>query len=162
MKNDIYTYREITKKKYLDKLKRYCAYQDRCHKEVREKLEKLKVDEDIADEIIAELIKENFLNEERFARSFVRGKYRIKKWGRNKIIQHLKQKEISTYLIDRSLQEIDEEEYIANLKDLLEKKYALCKTADKYEQRKKLYRFARNKGYEHELINEILEELILY
>ena len=162
MNGDIKPYSEILKDKYLEKLKRYCAYRDRCHQEVMDKIRSFNIDDDIAGIIVSELITEGYLNEERYAKSFVRGKYRINKWGRNKIIQNLKQKNISRYLIDEALKEIIETEYLLNLKEILHKKNDTVKAKNKFEKRKKLFVFAYNKGYEAELINDILDELILY
>ena len=93
------------------KLEAYCAYQDRCHKEVREKLIQMRMIPDAVDAIMYHLLQHKFLDEERFARSFARGKFRHKKWGKNRIKQELKQREIGTYLINKAFTEIPEEEY---------------------------------------------------
>ena len=160
MSDDIYTYRDIQKKTLLDKLKKYCAYQERCHRDVEEKLKKLKADEEMANEIISELITENYLNEERFAIAYTRGKHRINKWGRNKIIRELKQRNISTYLINKSLEEIIETEYLSTLRHLLEEKNKTVKAKNIFERKKKLISYAYRKGYENELITEIVEEIL--
>ncbi len=160
MSDDIYTYRDIQKKTFLNKLKKYCAYQERCHKDVEDKLKKLKVDEDMTNEIISELISENYLNEERFAIAYTRGKHRINKWGRNKIINELKHKNISTYLINKSLEEIIETEYLSMLKKLLEEKNKTINAKNIFERKKKLFSYAYRKGYENELISDMIEEII--
>ncbi len=160
MSDDIFTYRDIQKKILLDKLKKYCAYQERCHSDVEEKLKKLKADEEMANEIISELITENYLNEERFAIAYTRGKHRINKWGRNKIKKELKQRNISTYLINKSLEEIIETEYLSTLRHLLEEKNKTIKAKNIFERKKKLFSYAYRKGYENELISDIVEEIL--
>ncbi len=112
----------LTKEEALSKLQRYCAYQDRCHKEVRSKLLDLGVRGYDVEDVMASLIEENFLNEERYARSFVRGKFRMKQWGRRKIQQELKMKNISAYCLKKGFEEIEEEEYWQTLMGVLEKK----------------------------------------
>ena len=99
----------------LKKLQRYCAYQDRCHKEVRSKLLDLGVYGDELEAIIAELVTENFLNEERFARSYARGKFRMRQWGKKRIVRELKVRDISEYCIRKALLEIEEDVYYENL-----------------------------------------------
>src|ERR1041384_7614127 len=101
------------------KLKHYCAYQERCHSEVKEKLYQLGIRKKDHDEIIAALIEENYLNEERFAISFAGGKFRMKQWGRLKIKQALKQRQVSEYCIKKALKEIDEKTYRKTLEKLL-------------------------------------------
>jgi len=104
---------------YLKKLMRYCAYQDRCHQEVQQKLVALGADRDMAGEVMAELIAENFLNEQRFAISFAGGKFRLKSWGKNKIRFALESKNISGYCIDKALDSIPEDEYRNQLADMV-------------------------------------------
>ena len=111
----------ISKDDALSKLQRYCAYQDRCHQEVRSKLLDLGIYGDDLEEIISDLISENFLNEERYARSYARGKFRIKRWGRMRIQQELKQRKISAYCLRKAMEEIEEEEYEQTLRTILEK-----------------------------------------
>ena len=111
-----------SKEEALDKLQRYCAYQDRCHQEVRSKLLDLGIYGEDLEEIIVQLISDNFLNEERFARSYARGKFRIKRWGRNRIWQELQKRQISDYCLRKAMEEIDEAEYQKTLWELLEKK----------------------------------------
>ena len=143
----------------LDKLKHFCAYQERCHVEVKAKLRQLRVWGNEADEIIAALITEDYLNEERFARGFARGKFRMKQWGRNKIRQSLKEKNISAYCIKKGIEEIDEKEYLHTLEKLASDKYRSLKK-DQYLKRKfKTIRYLQSKGYETALIQETIENI---
>jgi len=141
------------------KLQRFCAYQDRCHDEVRSKLLELGVYGDDLEEVIVALIEENFLNEERFARSYARGKFRIKQWGRVRIRQELKRRKISDYCIRAALSEIEENDYADTLRKLLVKHQTTIKRGDDRTRRDKLFRHALQKGYESELILEILGEV---
>ncbi|MGW1454645.1 regulatory protein RecX [Salegentibacter agarivorans] len=138
----------------------FCAYRDRCHKEIEEKLREMKMIPAAQAQIIMELMQENFLNEERFARSFVRGKFRIKKWGKIKIKQELKFKEISTPIIKIALTEIDEQKYISTLYEVAEKKLKLLKEPDKFKKKRKLADFLLRKGYESNLVYEVANELL--
>ena len=110
----------------LKKLQAYCAYQDRCHKEVRSKLLDLGMRGHDLEVIMAELVEDNFLNEERFARSYVRGKFRIKRWGRIKIRLELKRRNISAYCIKKGMTEIDDNDYYTTLENIIlkNKKYS--------------------------------------
>lgn len=160
MGDKLITYRDIQKAKFLDKLKKYCAYRERCHKEVIEKLRKLEADQEMSDEVISELIQENYLNEERYVQSYVRGKYRQNKWGRSKIIRELKFRNISTFLINKGLEEIIETEYLENLKQLILSKNNNLKAKNKFDRRQKLFQYVYRKGYESELISDILEDIL--
>jgi regulatory protein len=142
----------------LAKLQRYCAYQDRCHKEVQEKLSELGIWGDDAGQVIVALIEEKFLDEERFARSFVRGKYRFKKWGRIKIKQELKKKDISSYCLKMGFQEIDEQEYMDNLITIINKKNEFLKAKNEYERKTKLAKYAMTKGYESHLVWQVVND----
>lgn len=143
----------------LDKLQKYCAYQDRCHKEVRTKLYELGIYGDDQGQIIVQLIAEDFLNEERFAKSYARGKFRMKKWGKMKIIRELKSRQISEYCIKKGLKEIDDEEYEKVLQILLEKKNDILREKNIYVRRKKLFNYAYQKGYESFLIQNFVKTL---
>jgi len=136
----------------LAKLQKYCVYQDRCHSEVRTKLLQLQVYGDDLENIITDLIQDDFLNEERFACSFVRGKYRMKKWGRDKILIELKRKGISAYCIKKGMEEIEDFEYRANLESLQSKLLNQYEKYPPFEQRQKIYASLRRKGYTHEEI----------
>lgn len=151
-----YTIKEAT-----IKLMQYCAYRDRSQKEVQEKLREMRMIPEACEQITIELMRENFLNEERFARSFVRGKFRIKKWGRIKIKQELKQRDISEPLIKIAFTEIDASEYYSTLIALAEKKSPLIKESNSYKKKQKLISFLHQKGYEFPIILEVTEELKL-
>lgn len=148
-----------SKVEVLKKLQAYCAYQDRCHKEVRSKILEYQIYGDDLEEIIISLIQDRFLNEERFARSFARGKFNIKKWGRNKIQQELKKRDISNYCMKKAMEEIDEDDYIHTLYIIVEKKYQTLKTKDSFVARKKLYEYAYRKGYESHLIQQAIGDI---
>nr|WP_185150010.1 MULTISPECIES: regulatory protein RecX [unclassified Apibacter] len=140
------------------KLADYCVYQDRSHYEVEQKLKELKtLNEDERGEILIWLIQNNFLNEERFSKSYARGKFYQKKWGKNKIKQGLKQKRIPTNLIDKGIEEINEEDYKSTLMELTEKKWNILRESEVYLKKKKIYNYLLQKGYEYNLINEILK-----
>ncbi len=142
------TRKYISKLDALKKLQRYCAYQDRCHKEVRTKLLDLGIYGDDLEEIIAELIAENFLNELRFAKSYARGKFRMKRWGKNRIKQELKLRKLSAYCIKKALLEIEEEDYLSTINDLIEKKIKDYKEPNEYKLKNKIALYLINKGYE--------------
>ena len=150
-----YTVNEATKI-----LEHFCAYQERCHKEVEQKLYDLKMIPEAKEKIILHLLQHNFLNEERFAKAFVRGKFSIKKWGRIKIINELKLKNISTYNIKSALQEINEEDYYSTLRKIAIKKLKLLKEPNTFKKKNKLTTFLISKGYEFELVYKIVNTLI--
>ena len=143
------------------KMQLYCAYQDRCHQEVRYKLVSLKVYGDQLEQVMSQLIQDGYLSDERYARSFARGKYRMKKWGKLRIQRELKAKQISVYCIKKALAEIDEEgDYLETLEEVLRKYQA--KRVDKYDAyalRQKTYQHALSKGFEPELIGKGLDKL---
>lgn len=130
----------------------YCAYQERSQQEVRDKLYSYGLYTDAVEEIISDLITEGFINEERFAKSYCRGKFRLKKWGRNKILQGLKQHRVSDYCVRQGLAEIDEGEYLKCLADLAEKKKAQLKSEDPFIANRKTASYLIQKGYEPTLI----------
>lgn len=142
----------------LNKLKHYCAYQDRSHREVRTKLLKLEVYGDDLEEIMSDLIKEKYLDESRFACSFARGKFRMKKWGRIKIKQHLKQHDISDYCMRKAMKEIDAEEYYNTLSDIIDKKMIDYSDLNKFKRKQKLISYCISRGYEMNLILEIVKD----
>ncbi len=141
------------------KAERYCVYQDRCQFEVEGKLKELGMIPLAIDEIMIDLIQNDFVNEERFARSYARGKYRIKKWGRIKIKQGLKSKRISEYCIKKAWNEIDQEEYYSILLNLANNKWNLV-GGENYVKYGKVKRFLWSKGFENDLITEVLSDLI--
>lgn len=151
MKNSVKTY---TLKEAKLALENYCIYQDRCHKEVEEKLSKMRLIPEIIEEVITHLIQEKYLNETRFSQSFARGKFRIKKWGKQRITQELKFRKISAYNIKKGLEEIDAEEYFKTFEELLLKKIDNTKETNPYKKKKKIYDYLVRMGYESNLINE--------
>jgi regulatory protein len=148
----------LTREQALQKLKHYCGYQERCHAEVREKLYSLGIRKNDHDEIIASLIEEGYLNEEKFALAFARGKWRMKQWGRIKIRYELKQKQISDYCIKSALEQINEEEYLAILKKLAEEKYASLKSEQYLVRKKKTIDYLVAKGYESQLVHQFINK----
>ena len=142
------------------KLENYCAYQERCHKEVREKLKDMKMIPEAIDNIMVHLINHNFLNEERFAKAFVRGKFRIKKWGKNRLVRELKFKDISKYAIDVALKEIDEADYFETLDELTQKRIAQVNEKNSYKKKKKVADYLLYRGWESHLVYQKLNEYL--
>ncbi len=140
----------------LRKAASFCAYQERTQQEVRKRLDAWDIYGDDAEEIISELIVQGYLSEERFATSFAGGKFRIKGWGKRKITQHLKQRGISGYNLNKALADIKPDDYRAMLADLLEKKRGLIRDDNPLMVKQKLARYALSKGYEPALIWEVL------
>lgn len=136
-----------------NKAEAYCVSVERCISEVESKLKLWGATSEISEKVIAHLLKDKFIDEQRYAIAFVRDKYRFNGWGRIKISMHLKKKGISDELIDRGLDEIDETEYLLNLKKLLQQKRKSVTGETNYERNVKLIKFAMNRGYE---MNEIL------
>lgn len=150
--------KQLTKEQALQKLKHYCAYQERCHSEVKDKLYQLGVWKKDHDEIIAALIEENYLNEERFAVAFAGGKFRIKQWGRVRIKYELKQKQVSEYSIKKAMKQIDEEEYLSVLNKLAKEKYAALKNEQYLIRKKKTMDYLAAKGFEADLVRKVVEK----
>lgn len=138
---------------------KYCNYQERCHVEVLFKLFELGADREYANQLIAELIEANLLNEERFAQSYCRGKFSMKKWGRNKIKMHLKQKQVSDYCIQKGLAEIDEAEYEKTLLQLCTRLLEKHQKDPIWMQQAKITRYLNGRGFESSLIKESLKTL---
>ena len=138
----------------------FCAYQERTQQEVRDKLYGEGVNKDVIEDTIVRLIEENFLNEERFAKAYAGGKFRMKKWGRLKIKNNLKRRGLSDYCIRKGMQEIEEKDYEATLKDLMEKKSAEIKERNMLLKKNKLSRYLIGKGYETELVWEKIKEYL--
>lgn len=152
--------RNLPPEKIRDKILRYCAYQERSHLEVRQKLLALGTPPDGAEEIIVFLINEGFLNEERFARSYARGKFRMKNWGRIRIALGLEAKGVAGNCIQLALREIDSEEYLATLRKVLSLKADETHDDNLFVRRNKIASFAIRKGFEPELVWENLRDLI--
>ena len=142
----------------LAKIQHYCAYQERSHQEVKSKLYDYGLRTDEVDEIISKLITEGFLNEERFAKAFAGGKFRMKKWGRLKIKRELELQGLTKNCIARGLREIDDRDYLQSLKQVIQKKWKQTAEANLFRKRDKVARFAIGKGYEPELVWGFLQE----
>lgn len=138
---------------------KYCNYQERCHQEVLSRLFELGADREYADQLIAELIEANLLNEERFAQSYCRGKFSLKKWGRAKIRMHLKQQQVSEYCIKKGLAEIDEEDYEKTIFQLCERQLEKHLRDPQWMQHAKTTRYLVGRGFENQLIKEALKTL---
>jgi len=136
----------------LKKAQKYCAYQERCQWDVQKKFHDWLVDEEIQDEVMASLISDSFINEERFARQFASGRFRIKHWGKQKIAVELKKKQISTYSINKALEAIDDEEYELTLQSLIAKKESEIQINNEFEKKQKIAQYLYSKGYETQLI----------
>ncbi len=145
-------------KQILLKACNFCAYQERTQDEVRQKLKDWKVFDHEAEDIIAELITENFINEERFAKIYAGSKFRVKKWGRNKILGELKRRGLSDYCISSGMKEIDAEEYFLVLQALLHKKlHSLRSETNEFVKKKKAADYAMRKGFEGDLVWDVLK-----
>ena len=144
----------------LAKLQRYCAYQERCHNQVRTKLIEIKCYGDTLEEVITALIQEDFLNEQRYAETFTSGKYRLKSWGRNKIIQELKKKYVSDYCIRKGLANIDETEYLETLGRTMRKYHHQYQHLDAFNLRGRMFKYGMNKGYTAQEMNVVLDEIV--
>jgi regulatory protein len=142
------------------RISRYCAYQERSHDEVRNKLSSLGFTSDAADEIISKLIIDGFINEERFAKAFAGGKFRIKQWGRLKIEQALKAHDISSKCIAIGLREIDDDDYRATIRKLIQKKSDSVAEENLFKRRETISKYVIAKGFEPELVWELLKEEI--
>jgi regulatory protein len=142
------------------KLEYYCAYQERCHKEVTRKLKDMSMIPEAIDVIIVHLLEHNFLNEERFAKTFVRGKFKIKKWGKHRLALELKRKDISKVNINQALRKIDEAEYNEVFNNLAEKRLLFIKETSKIEKKKKLADYLLYRGWEPHLVYKKVNELI--
>ena len=150
---------DLTNKEIENKIKIYCSYQDRCHKDVVLKLKDFNIDNKGKNEIISNLIKENYLNESRFCKSFARGKFRIKNWGRIKIKNELKLRDISSYNISLALKEIDDKDYIEKLDSIFKKKLSSLGNINVNIKRKKIFSFLKYRGWENNLIFEKINEI---
>ena len=153
-----------THEQALEALQHYCAYQDRCHQEARQKLRELGYRGDPAEAVIADLITEHFLDELRFARSFARGKFRMKRWGRLKIRRELRQRDLTDYCIRKALLEIDEAEYTDALCRGLEEHNAQELRRRRYtpfDRRGKVADYMIKRGYEPNLVWDMIRELAL-
>lgn len=155
MSKTIFTVDEIKRK-----LEQYCVYQDRCHQEVEQKMRDYQLIPEAKEIILLGLLKDNFLNEERFSKSFARGKFRIKSWGKQRIIKELKFRNISTYTIKTALKEIDEQEYLKTIYRITQKRNEMISEKNRYKKKKKLTDFLLRKGYETDLVFKTVDEVL--
>lgn len=148
MEKKLFTFDEIRQK-----LVNYCVYQDRCHAEVEQKMREYVLIPEAKEDLLLYLLKENYLNEERFTRSYIRGKFYIKSWGRNKIRMHLKQKGITEKLISKCMDEIDDADYAETLRKIWDSHMAKQKGLQPYQKKIKATRYLLSRGYEYEVIS---------
>ena len=142
------------------KLENYCVYQDRCHKEVEQKMWEFRLIPEARELILLSLMKDNFLNEERVAKSYARGKFRIKSWGKQRIVRELKFRDISAYNVKTALKEIEENEYLKTIYRITENRNAVITESNIYKRKKKLIDFLMRKGFENDLIFKVVAEVI--
>ncbi len=155
MANKVFTVDEIKRK-----LEVYCVYQDRCHKEVEQKMFEYNLIPEAREIILLSLMKDNFLNEERFSKSFARGKFRIKSWGKQRIVRELKFRNISAYNIKTALNEIDDEEYIETINRITANRNEVISETNIYKRKKKLIDFLMRKGFDSNLIFETVNNIV--
>ena len=149
----------LTPDQVLDKMAKYCAYQERCVKDVRDKLQTFEIPEEEKAKILDYLLDNRFVNDERFVKSFVRGKVNQSGWGVNKIRFHLIQKGIDKDIIEEALGQTDEEAYRQRLIDILKTKTKTIKADSDFEKKRKLAAYAMQKGFEGALVWEVLKDL---
>ena len=150
-----YTLSEATRK-----MERFCAYRERCHWEVSDKLARMRMIPEAIDQIITHLITHDFLNEERFVKNFARGKFNQKKWGRQRIIRELKNRQISRYLIEVALKEVGDEDYEDTLHQLALKRLGQIKEKHPLKRKRKLADYLLYRGWEPEKVYEKVHELV--
>lgn len=151
--------KRLTPEQAWQKIKHFCAYQERCHFETKEKLFGFGLSKTDVEALISRLIEEDYLNEARFATQFAGGHFRIKKWGRVKIVYALRQKRVSPVNIKSALKEIDEENYKAILMKLAEAKWKLLKHEQYLNRQAKTSQYLMNKGYEPTLVQETIQQI---
>lgn len=144
-----------TKEKFYTELTRFCAYRERCSREVEHKMDDMDVPENFREDLLNQLKKERYLDDLRYAEQYVKGKFNQKRWGRIKISYGLFQKGIPKAIIDQALKQIDEEDYINTLNYLIDKQRPKIKAKNDFERSQKLKRFLQNKGYEMDYLWEI-------
>lgn len=155
MTRKTYTLEEAKKR-----LEYYCSYQERCHQEVDKRLNEMNMIPTAKEVIIVHLIENNYLNEERFAKTFARGKFRIKKWGKRRIANELKMRDISDFNIKMAMKEINEAEYMNVFNKISNKKFTELKEANKYKKRKKLADYLLYRGWDSDMVYKKTLELI--
>ena len=149
----------LTPDQVLDKMAKYCAYQERCVKDVRDKLKTYEIPQEDRDRILDFLLDNRFVDDDRFAKSFVRGKINQSGWGVNKIRFHLLQKGIAKEIVDETIEQTDEKVYRQRLMDILNAKAKTVKATSDYEKKRKLAAYAMQKGFEGALVWEVLKSL---
>jgi len=152
--------KSLTNEQALQKLRFYCRYQQRCQSEVKEKLFELSINKKEHDQLIAELIKENCLNDDRFAAAFVSGRFKMKQWGRKKIEKGLREKRISDEITRKALEQINKKEYITVLNKLAKERYASLKQEQYLIRKKKTMDYLIQKGYETDLVRDVMNNLL--
>lgn len=151
---------KLSKEQALQKLRHYCSYQERCHQEAKEKLYSYNLRRQEVEELLSHLIEENYLNEERFAIQFAGGKFRLKQWGKVKIVQALKEKRVSEYCINRALSEIEDEPYRIVLNKLAGRKWAsLQRETDLRLRLHKTKMYLLQRGFESGCVQQALQQL---
>jgi len=150
---------DLTLKEIEGKLQYYCSYQDRCHKEVIEKLKTFNVKQHESNQIISNLINDNYLNESRFSESFVRGKFKIKNWGKIRIISELKRRNISPYNITLGLKEVEDQDYLNKFEEIFKKKLSSLKNLSSDVKKKKIISYLQYRGWESNLIYSKINEI---
>ena len=149
--------KRLTKEQALPQVKQFCVYRERCHSEVKEKLYALGLYKNDVEQLMAQLIEENYLNEERFAKQYAGGKFRMNQWGRVKIKHGLRQKQVSDYSIKKGMKEISDADYKKTLHKLAEQKLKTLKNeSNAFRKRKKVQDYLLQKGYEGELVREVV------
>jgi regulatory protein len=150
----------LTKEQALQKARHFCAYQERCHQEVKDKLYGYGLHRQEVDESLSQLIEENYLNEERFAIHFAGGKFRMKHWGRNKIRFELKKRNISEYCIRKAMQAIDSDQYLQILRKTASNKWHLLRAEKNMLKKKhKVITYLVQKGFEADIVRDVLKEI---
>ena len=155
MKSGLFTINDIMKK-----MENYCVYQERCHQEIENKLKEFNLIPQAKEAVLLHLLENNYLNEERFSKAFARGKFTVKKWGKQRIIRELRSKNISDYNIKSALTEIDEDDYRNTFDELAEKRLKEIKERNIYKKRKKLADYLLYRGWESDMVYSKVTELI--
>ena len=148
--------KDMTEQEAYLQLAALCAQAEHCQQEMRDKMRRWELDETVQNRIIDRLIKERYIDDERYARAFVKDKIRYNKWGRRKVQQALWQKHIDADIQQRVLDEIDEKEYLDILRPLLKQKRKNIKAESDYELNQKLVRFALGRGFDFDIIRQCL------
>lgn len=151
---------KLTRDQALPKIKHYCAYQERSHKEVKEKLYAFGLYKQDVEVLLAQMIEEGYLNEQRFAEQFAGGKFRMKQWGRKKIERELQQRQVSAYCIKKGLQQISDTDYVHTIEKLATQKWLLLKgEMNIFIKKRKLQDYLLQKGFELALVKQAIEKV---